>query len=113
VVIAPLQPTSPLTTLILLFSVIQAGKELGVTVLGYSPLGRGFLVNDYKSGTEFKDFRARVPRLAPGAFEANLKIKDSLTKISTKLGITNAQLCLAWVASLGMSKMLGELKNWN
>jgi len=81
--------------------VIQAGEELGVTTLGYSPLGRGFLVSDFKSNTEFKDFRAHVPRLAPGALEANLKIRDSVTKFSTKLGITNAQLCLAWVASLG------------
>jgi len=81
--------------------VIQAGKELGVTILGYSPLGSGFLVNDYKPGTQFNDVRAHFPRLAPGAFEANMKIRDSLTKISTKLGITNAQLCLAWVASLG------------
>jgi len=82
--------------------VIQAGKELDVTILGYSPLGRGFLVNDYKPGTEFKDIRAHsTPRLAPEALEANAKVRDSLTKISTKLGITNAQLCLAWVASLG------------
>ena len=94
--------TSPLTILILLLPVIQAGKELGVTILGYSPLGSGFLVNDYKPGTQFNDVRAHFPRLAPGAFEANMKIRDSLTKISTKLGITNAQLCLAWVASLGM-----------
>ncbi len=97
-----IQHPSPLAILILLLPVIQAGKELGVTILGYSPLGSGFLVNDYKPGTQFNDVRAHFPRLAPGAFEANMKIRDSLTKISTKLGITNAQLCLAWVASLGM-----------
>jgi len=81
--------------------VIQAGKELDVTVLGYSPLGNGFLVSNSQPGTQFNDIRAHSPRLAPGAFEANLKVRDALTKISTRLGITNAQLCIAWVASLG------------
>jgi len=80
--------------------VIQAGKELSVTILGYSPLGSGFLVNGYKPA-EFKDIRAILPRLAPEAQKANVKIRDSLTELSAKLGITNAQLCLAWVASLG------------
>jgi len=78
--------------------VIQAGKELGVTILGYSPLGCGFFVNDVKDGEKLKHVR---PRLAPEAQKTNVKIRDSLTKISTKLGITNVQLCLAWVASLG------------
>lgn len=75
-----------------------------MNVVAYSPLGRGFLTGkikreDLKEG----DFRLHVPRFEADAYETNQKIVDELSAISSKKGVTNAQLCIAWVASLGTS----------
>jgi len=82
--------------------VIVAAKELGVAVLAYSPLGRGFLTGTItKANLDPSDFRNRLPRFQDEAYEANKTFLDALTVISMGKGITNAQLCIAWVASLG------------
>lgn len=75
-----------------------------MNVIAYAPLGRGFLTGkikreDLKEG----DFRLHVPRFEAEAAQTNQKIVNELGAISAKKGVTNAQLCIAWVASLGMS----------
>jgi len=82
--------------------VIAAAKELGVNVVAYSPLGRGFLTGavkpeDLKEG----DFRLHIPRFQAEAAAANEKIVNELSQLAKKKGVTNAQLCIAWVSSLG------------
>ncbi|KAG8996475.1 hypothetical protein FRB94_008271 [Tulasnella sp. JGI-2019a] len=82
--------------------VITTAKELGVTVIAYSPLGRGFLTGklnpkDLPDG----DFRKSLDKFQDEAAKHNQKIVDALTAIAEKKNSTSAQLSLAWVASLG------------
>ncbi|KAF9505598.1 hypothetical protein BS47DRAFT_1353820 [Hydnum rufescens UP504] len=83
--------------------VITTAKELGVSVVAYSPIGRGFLTGTLtkKNIANTGDFRSHLPRFQEEAYETNKKFVDALAKVSTRLGITNAKLCIAWVASLG------------
>jgi len=59
------------------------------------------LVRSKKEDLSPTDMRLRQPRFQEGAYEANLKFVNALTKISERKGISNAKLCIAWVASLG------------
>jgi len=81
--------------------VIDTAKELGVTVVAYAPLGRGFLTGTIKSPADLKDFRGTQERFAKENFDHNMKLANALKEIAEKKGITAAQLCIAWVASLG------------
>ncbi len=81
--------------------VIPACEELGVTFVAYSPLGRGFLTGQIKSldDLDANDWRRQNPRFQPGAFEKNLVAVDKLNAWAADLGVTAAQLALAWVLS--------------
>ncbi|KAF8307612.1 aldo/keto reductase [Clavulina sp. PMI_390] len=82
--------------------VIAAAQELGVHVSAYGPLGRGFLTGSFKrEELGAGDFRLLIPRLELEATTANQNILDRITEFANKKGVTNAQLCIAWVASLG------------
>ncbi|KAG8908121.1 hypothetical protein FRB99_000149 [Tulasnella sp. 403] len=83
-------------------NVIQTAKELGVVVVAYSPLGRGFLTGQLKSkDLPEGDFRRHLSKFQEEAEAHNQKLVDALSKIAERKGVTNAQLCLAWVLSLG------------
>jgi len=83
--------------------VIATAKDLGIAVVAYSPLGRGFLTGKIKSRADLDkdDFRLRLERFSEENFQHNVKIVEELTKIANRKGITPAQLCLAWVRYLG------------
>jgi len=83
--------------------VIATGKELGIAVIGYSPLGKGFLTGQIKSRDDLPqgDIRLHFDRFSEEGFQHNFKIVEGLTKIAERKGISAAQLSLAWVASLG------------
>ncbi|MFN2451648.1 MAG: aldo/keto reductase [Candidatus Dormibacteria bacterium] len=79
-------------------SVLGAMRELGVGLVAYSPLGRGFLtgtVNHEK--LDPKDFRSRNPRFAGEAGSANQAIADAVRRVADARGATPAQVALAWV----------------
>ncbi|KAG9308788.1 aldo/keto reductase [Chiua virens] len=83
--------------------VIATAKELGVAVAGYSPLGRGFLTGQIKRLDDIPegDFRRHLPRFQEDSMRHNFAIVDALTEIAKKKNVTAAQLCIAWVSSLG------------
>ncbi|KAF8423718.1 NADP-dependent oxidoreductase domain-containing protein [Boletus edulis BED1] len=83
--------------------VIATAKELGVAVAGYSPLGRGFLTGQIKRPEDIAegDFRRHLPRFQEESMKHNFAIVDALTDIAKKKNVTTAQLCIAWVSSLG------------
>jgi len=83
--------------------VIAAAGELGIAVVGYSPLGHGFLTGQIKSRDDIPegDMRLHLDRFSEEGFKHNLKIAEGLTKIAERKGISAAQLSLAWVTSLG------------
>lgn len=75
------------------------GTELGVAVVAYSPLGRGFLTGRYKSPDDFPegDFRKFAPRYSQENFANNYKIVDALQELAKAKGVTAGQLTLAWL----------------
>ena len=78
--------------------VLDAMRELGVGLVPYSPLGRGFLTAtlDVKA-LDNDDFRSRNPRFAGEAGAANLAIAEAVSKVAESLGVAPAQVALAWV----------------
>ena len=78
--------------------VLDALRELGVGLVPYSPLGRGFLTGTVKPDTlGDKDFRGHNPRFAGEAGLANQAIADAVARVAERKGITPAQVALAWV----------------
>ena len=83
--------------------VLAACRELGVALVPFSPLGRGFLSGRVRSteGLPADDFRRDLPRFAPGNLERNLALVDRLLPLAEAHGCTVAQLALAWVLAQG------------
>jgi aryl-alcohol dehydrogenase-like predicted oxidoreductase len=79
--------------------VLSTLEELGIGLVAYSPLGKGFLTGKIDESTTFDstDFRNTVPRFAPEARKANQAIVDLLAKIATQKKATTAQIALAWL----------------
>jgi len=74
-------------------------EELGIGLVPYSPLGRGFLTGKIDETTKFdsSDFRNVVPRFAEDARKANKALVELLAVIAARLDATPAQLALAWL----------------
>jgi aryl-alcohol dehydrogenase-like predicted oxidoreductase len=78
--------------------VVDALRELGVGLVAYSPLGRGFLTGTVDvNALGQKDFRGRNPRFAGEAGQANQAIADAAAEVAARHGVTPAQVALAWV----------------
>ena len=69
---------------------LAACRELGVAVVAYSPLGRGFLTGSLKSPDDFEegDFRRFVPRFSKENFPKNLKLVETIKKLADEKGCT-------------------------
>merc|ERR1712093_36495 len=82
---------------------LEACRENGVTIVAYSPLGRGFLTGRYKSPDDFEegDFRKMSPRFSKENFPKNLELVKRFEEMAEKKGCTAGQLCLAWVMAQG------------
>ncbi|CAN5677216.1 aldo/keto reductase [soil metagenome] len=76
-------------------------RELGVSLVPYSPLGRGFLTGEIKRIEDFAadDYRRHSPRFQGENFERNLKLVAQVEAMAIQKNITTAQLALAWVLS--------------
>ncbi len=83
--------------------VLPTARELGIGIVPFSPLGRGFLAGAVDASTEFAetDFRRNLPRFQKEAMEANARFVATLDRIATDHGVTKAQLALAWVLARG------------
>jgi aryl-alcohol dehydrogenase-like predicted oxidoreductase len=79
--------------------VIPTLEELGIGLVPFSPLGKGFLTGKIDEGTAFDgtDFRNTVPRFSPEARKANKALVDLLAAIAARKHVTPAQLALAWL----------------
>ena len=74
-------------------------EELGIGLVPYSPLGRGFLTGKMNAETKFdsSDFRNKLPRFTPEAMKHNQALVDLLAAIGKKKNATPAQIALAWL----------------
>jgi aryl-alcohol dehydrogenase-like predicted oxidoreductase len=79
--------------------VLATLEELGIGLVPYSPLGRGYLTGKVDETTTFAetDIRSRNPRFTKEAIKANQVVIDLLNKIGTEKGATPAQVALAWL----------------
>jgi aryl-alcohol dehydrogenase-like predicted oxidoreductase len=83
--------------------VLATLRELGIGLVAYSPLGRGFLTGQIRSLDDLPadDWRRSNPRFAEEALRENLRLADRVAEIAERLGVTPAQLALAWVLAKG------------
>ena len=79
--------------------VIPTLEELGIGLVPYSPLGKGFLTGTIKEDTAFdtSDFRNILPRFTPEARKANQALVDLIGRIAARKKATPAQIALAWL----------------
>ncbi|KAF1994390.1 Aldo/keto reductase [Amniculicola lignicola CBS 123094] len=93
---------------------VDAARELGVAYIAYSPLGHGWLVDDfpYKTPDDFApdDFRRTVPKFQGENFYKNRAIVDEIKKLAARRGCKLTQIALAWVAAQGMIAIPGTTK---
>lgn len=82
-------------------SVLPACRELGVSLVAYSPLGRGFLAGKYRSSSEVAPNDRNRPCFQDEAFEHNLTILNAVREFAASKQCTPAQLALAWVLARG------------
>src|SRR6202047_5399356 len=83
--------------------VLATCRELGITFVPYSPLGRGFLTGAIQKLEDLDptDWRRTNPRFGEKALQENLKLAAMVTELAVEKGATPAQLALAWVLSQG------------
>lgn len=79
--------------------ILPTCEELGIGLVPYSPLGRGYLTGKIDEKTTYadNDIRARNPRFTPEAIRANQVVIDLLARIGAEKGATPAQIALAWL----------------
>jgi aryl-alcohol dehydrogenase-like predicted oxidoreductase len=83
--------------------VLPVLRELGIGLVAYSPLGRGFLTGAISADTQFDpgDFRKDNPRFTGANLDHNLRLADQVKTIATQAGATPAQVALAWLLTRG------------
>ncbi|MET9486800.1 aldo/keto reductase [Nocardia sp. NPDC006630] len=83
--------------------IVPTCRELGIGIVPFSPLGRGFLTGAITSTADLPadDMRRNLPRFTEGNLDSNLAIVAALRKLADEKGVTAGQLALAWVLSRG------------
>ncbi|MEU3993765.1 aldo/keto reductase [Streptomyces platensis] len=101
--IAALQSEWSLWTRVLEDEIAPVCRELGIGLVPFSPLGRGFLTGRYTSAKDLpeSDMRRSQPRFADGNLEQNLAIVQKLDELAAEKGVSAGQLALAWVQHRG------------
>jgi aryl-alcohol dehydrogenase-like predicted oxidoreductase len=81
--------------------IFKVCKELGITFVAYSPLGRGFLTGAIKSRADLEqgDFRLSNPRFTDEAIAENVRFVEVIDEIAQSKGVSKAQVALAWILS--------------
>jgi aryl-alcohol dehydrogenase-like predicted oxidoreductase len=84
-------------------TILPALRELGIGLVPYSPLGRGFLTGTIASAEDLEadDFRRHNPRFQGEALERNLTLVSAVRELAVRKGVTAGQLALAWVLAQG------------
>jgi len=84
-------------------ALLKTARELGVTIVAYSPLGRGLITGQYKSVDDFDDddFRKAIPRYNKENFPKILQLADGLKKVGEKYKASAGQVALAWLLAQG------------
>jgi aryl-alcohol dehydrogenase-like predicted oxidoreductase len=81
--------------------VLPTIQELGIGLVAYAPLSRGFLSGEFKTPEDLKDNRVHMPRFQGENFYKNLELVEKIKTMATEKGCTPAQLAIAWVLAQG------------
>lgn len=81
--------------------VLPTIRELGIGLVAYSPLSRGFLTGEFKKPEDIKDNRINMPRFQGENFYKNLELVEKVKAIAEQKGCTPSQLAIAWVLAQG------------
>jgi aryl-alcohol dehydrogenase-like predicted oxidoreductase len=83
--------------------ILTTCRTLGIALMAYSPLGRGFLTGSIMSTEALgeKDGRRNLPRFKPENMSKNVELLEKMKRIAASRGVTIAQLALAWVHAQG------------
>ena len=85
------------------FDILSTCRELGITVVAYSPIGRGLLTGQIKSIDDLdeNDFRRVTPKYSRENFPKILELVARVEAVAQRHGCTAAQVCLAWLLAQG------------
>jgi aryl-alcohol dehydrogenase-like predicted oxidoreductase len=81
--------------------VLPTIRELGIGLVAYAPLSRGFLSGVFKKPEDLKDSRVHMPRFQGENFYKNLELVEKIQSLAAEKGCTPAQLAIAWVLAQG------------
>ena len=83
--------------------IIPALRELGIGLVPFSPLGRGFLTGEVKRAEEYPegDFRRGDPRYQGENFDANMRAAETVREVARSLGVKPGQVAIAWLLHKG------------
>jgi len=83
--------------------ILACARELGIGIVAYSPLGRGFLSGQIKSIEDIPqdDYRRTDPRYQGDNFQKNLKLVQEVELVARKYNATPAQIAIAWLLAMG------------
>jgi len=81
--------------------VLPTVRELGIGLVAYSPLSRGFLSGELKKPEDIKDNRAHMPRFQGENFYKNLELVEKIKAMAVQKGCSPSQLAIAWVLAQG------------
>lgn len=83
--------------------ILSTCRELGVTIVAYSPIGRGILTGQFQSHDDMPegDLRRRLPKFSEKNFPAVLNVVQKLKDVAEAHGCTTAQVALAWLLAQG------------
>lgn len=80
---------------------VPVARELGIGIVPYSPLGRGWLTGRVRSRDDVAGVQLRHPRFGADAFDHNRALADTVAAIAAEIGVQPGQVALAWVLSRG------------
>lgn len=81
--------------------VLPTIRELGIGLVAYAPLSRGFLSGEFKTPADLKDNRVNMPRYQGENFYKNLELVEKIKTLAAEKGCTSSQLAIAWVLAQG------------
>jgi len=81
--------------------VLPTLRELGIGLVAYAPLSRGFLSGEFKTPEDLQDNRQYMPRFQGENFYKNLELVEKIRSLAAEKGCTPAQLAIAWVLAQG------------
>ena len=89
--------------------ILDTLNELGISLVAYSPIGRGFLNGEIQKPEDFRenDFRKTIPKYQGEQFYKNVELVNEIKKVAEEKNITSAQLAIAWVIAKGNTPIPG------